>query len=463
MMDIKEVQKRYPEFIYRSSAWEFVGGDIIADFWFVCNDIEFRPRTVIRGVSVSDLEQFGEDSLSNLVFNLGLAEIPTYWKAFCSPKIVIDAGYLEKTQKNFWQDLFFNGMGQFFFENKLPFIKPDIVISASRNLKFKPASRKLADRYLVPLGGGKDSLVTLEFLRADGKQTCTFTYNANNYLKNVVAVSGARNFFVERTIDPKLLELNRAGHFNGHTPFSSLLYILGSLLAGLFDFKYVALSQERSSNEGNVKYRRRNVNHQYSKTFALENRFRKYSQQYLVKNAQHFSLLRPLYELQIARIFADYPKYFPHFLSCNRSFTIRARQEGNTAKWCGACPKCLFMFAALYAAIGREQTVKIFAKDLFTDGALASLMADLVGAGSCKPFECVGTFKEAQAAFYLCLCRSEAEGGVLPLLLEIFKNKYLKNRRSFEKDSAKILSSWDTKNNLPKPLARSLKARLARG
>ncbi len=57
--------------------------------------------------------------MNNLVFHLGLMEIPTYWKATCSPEIVVKAGPLNKEQIKWWKDLIIKGMGQFFYENKI--------------------------------------------------------------------------------------------------------------------------------------------------------------------------------------------------------------------------------------------------------------------------------------------------------------------------------------------------------
>ena len=66
-------------------------------------------------------------NLDNLIFHLGMAEIPTYWKTTCSPEIIIKAGGLEKSQITWWHNLLIKGMGEFFFKNKINFLKPDFV------------------------------------------------------------------------------------------------------------------------------------------------------------------------------------------------------------------------------------------------------------------------------------------------------------------------------------------------
>lgn len=238
---------------------------------------------------------------------------------------------------------------------------------------------------------------------------------------------------VTRTIDPKLLELNRKGYLNGHTPFSAYLAFLSVLCATLFDTKYIALSNERSSNEGNVKYLRKTINHQYSKSFDFEKKFRSYIKTYLTKGVEYFSFLRPLYELQIVRIFAQYPKYFSAFLSCNEAHKTTSGTKKPTGKWCGKCAKCLFVWLALYPFVSEKQIANIFKKSLFQDKTLAPLLEELTGKKKFKPFECVGTTKESRAALSLC-----------------------RQKQRSEPPRNAILSSWNKQHCIPPTLAKRL-------
>jgi len=58
------------------------------------------------------------------------------------------------------------------------------------------------------------------------------------------------------------------------------------------------------------------INHQYSKSSEFEKKFRDYLTN-LTPSVSYFSLLRPLYELQIAKILAKLPQYHQVFKSCN--------------------------------------------------------------------------------------------------------------------------------------------------
>ena len=452
-MKFKELQAKYPEFVYENFGYELKDGNLAVSFAFkISPDIEFAPRLVFKNVDAALLKKIGKPALANLVFHLGLCEIPTYWKATCSPTIIIKAGHLNKGQIGFWRDLFVNGMGQFFYENKLPFFAPEFTIMVLAPKESPAAKNKPKDRFLVPLGGGKDSLVSYELLHEAGKEISTLMVEPNIALRKVAGFIGGQNIEVLRIIDCRIIDLNKQGFLNGHTPFSALLAFITAAAALIYDSKYIAISQERSSNEGNVEYLQRLVNHQYSKSFDFERKFNKYIKKNLSTQIEFFSLLRPLYELQIAKIFSHYPKYFPVFLSCNKSFTLAARKTG-AGGWCGNCPKCLFTFAALYPFVG-DKVVGIFGKNLFEQKELLPTMLALVGAGSCKPFECVGTFDEARAAFYLSL---QKNAGPKPYLLSYFEKNLLPKYPGIARRSAKILASWNSKNCLPKFLEKNLK------
>ncbi len=418
MEKIENLRKRYSRFFYRGYAFDWKGKDLVITFNFeVPPDISFQPKIVVRNAPK-------RKHIENLVFHLGMMEIPSYWKTTCSPNIIVEAGYLNKQQINWWHDLIMKGMGEYFYKNKINFTQPNFLkiklptSHGDRNIKLIESFRgKLQERTLIPLGGGKDAIVTLELLKKIPHQA--FVLNPKQEHKAILKIAGLPGrqageqnpIIVERTIDPKLLELNRKGFLNGHTPFSAYLAFLTVLVSVLFDYKYIALSNERSSNEGNVKYLGRIINHQYSKSFEFEKKFRQYSKKYLAEDVEYFSFLRPLYELQIAKIFAQYPKYFGAFLSCNKARKtysgrkpVSAPRRGyGEARWCGKCAKCLFVFLALRPFAGEKQTVRIFGKNLIEDTTMKPLLDELTGKKKFKPFECVGTIKESRAAFSLRL------------------------------------------------------------
>jgi len=484
-MKYKVLRIKYPRFIYKRYFWKISNNNLEIYFDFEIEpDIQFRPKVVIKNINKNQIEGVGDRIINNLVFNLGLIELLSYWKATCSPEIEILAGPLSmkaspsspsstnlrfvsinQEQIKWWKDLIEKGMGQFFYENKIDFRNPQFL-----NIKTGFMNQAMAEfmksknnlnrnKILVPVGGGKDSVVTLELLKKAGKKIKCFSLNPTEAAKKIMKIAGcAKPIIVRREIDPKLLELNRKGFLNGHTPFSAYLAFLSVLGAVIFNYKYIALSNEQSSNEGNVKYLGQMINHQYSKSFEFEQKFREYSKKYLTSSVNYFSFLRPLYEIQIAKLFSKYPKYFDVFLSCNEAYKTFSGRRMPTKKWCGKCPKCLFIFASFYPFIEENVLIKIFGKNLFEDEKLLPIMLELIGERRFKPFECVGTKKESLIAFYSswkkCAGQSRAN---LPILLRYFQDKILPKYQNLEKDSKKIINSWNNQHNLLKEFEKILK------
>jgi len=468
MAKVDILRKKYSEFVYKNYSWKIVNGDFNISFKFRISPnssenspqvIKFNPKIVIENVSLKQIERVGDRVLNNLVFNLGLIELLSYWKATCSPKIIIEAGFLNKEQIIWWRDLINNGMGQFFYENKINFSGKDFldITSGKKESKSETYQGKFKNHVLVPIGGGKDSIVTLEILKKAKQEISCFSLSPNDSSRQIIKVSGCRNMIItERKIDKKLIELNQKGFLNGHTPFSAYLAFLSLLLAVIFDKEYIAFSNERSSNEGNIKYLGRAINHQYSKSFDFEQKFRKYSKKYLAKNAEYFSFLRPLYEIQIAKLFSRYPKYFDTFLSCNEALKTYSGTKKPMGKWCGKCPKCLFAFMIFYPFIKKDKLIKIFGKNLFTKKELLPLMLELIGERKFKPFECVGTKRESLAALYLDW-EKERKSKAMPSLLKYFENNILAKHKNLKKESENIMNSWNNQNNLAKQFEKIIK------
>jgi hypothetical protein len=464
-MKAQQLRKKYPEFVYESYSYGISKNNLEILFSFkIPPNIAFQPRIIIRNVNKTNLKKLGKETLDNLVFNLGLIEMLSYWKATCSPKIMVKAGFLDKAQINWWKNLIIRGMGQFFYENEINFRKPgflEIIVPDKRSLAFRAKGmvKGLRNEYLVPVGGGKDSTVTIESLKKAAKIINCFSLNPTKATLGIMKIAGCKKpITAERKIDKGLLELNRKGYLNGHTPFSAYLAFLSFLTAAISGQKYIALSNERSSNEGNVKYLGKTVNHQWSKSFEFENEFRKYSKKYLTGNIEYFSFLRPLYEIQIAKIFSRYPQYFSSFLSCNEAYKTASGTKEPTGRWCGNCSKCLFVYAILYPFLKEKQLLKIFKRNVFENRELLSTMQQLTGEKGFKPFECVGTKKESLAAFYLSLDKKLP----LPFLLRHFKTRTALRHKNLGKESRNILDLWNNQNNLPKELIKILKKEISK-
>lgn len=413
------LRKKYPRFFYEKYWWKYFKGNFEIFFEFKIEpDIFFRPKIIIKNVKKNQIERIGERVLNNLIFNLGMIEILSYWKATCSPEIIVKAGSLNKEQINWWKNLIIKGMGQFFYENKIDFRKPNFLKISSYNgqtpVKVMEV-KSLSDRVLVPIGGGKDSILTLEKLKKRNKKIGCFLVNPTKTMKEIVKVAGIRDsIIVERKIDPFLLKLNKKGFLNGHIPITAVYSFLSVLCAVLFDYKNIAFSNEKSADEGNLRYLGRIINHQWSKSSEFEKMFKIYCQKYLVKGINYFSFLRKYSELEISKIFTKYPQYFSVFSSCNIVLAKKMKK-----RWCGKCPKCLFVYATLYPFLKKEKILKIFGNNIFENKKLLPTMKGLINPKIAKPFECVGTKRESKMAFKLSLEKAKKEGKI-PFLLKEF-------------------------------------------
>ena len=424
-MKVEFLREKYPKFVYQKYSYQISGRNLEIFFDFKIEpNLKFQPKIIIENIN-QNLPRWNLGKIDNLVFHLGLMEIPSYWKATCSPMIEVGAGKLNKEQIKWWEDLIIKGLGQFFYENKINFRQPNFL--KIRNLPRTGLGKidrgralvNFKNRVLVPIGGGKDSIVTLEKLKKRGKEIGCFLVNPTKAMREIVRVAGIENVvIVKREIAPALLKLNKKGYLNGHTPFTALLSFLSVLCAVLFDYKNIVFSNEKSADEGNVKYLGKMINHQWAKSSEFEKMFKKYCKKFLVKNINYFSYLRRYGQLEISKMFIKYPKYFLVFSSCNAGMKIGAKP----IRWCGNCPKCLFVYATLYPFLERKQLLKIFGRDIFQNRKLLPVMRNLIEQGRVKPFECVGTKKESKLAFSLCLQKAK-KNVKLPYLLTKIKRR----------------------------------------
>ena len=121
-------------------------------------------------------------------------------------------------------------------------------------------------------------------------------------------------------------------------------------------------------------------------------------------------------------------------------------------KWCGECPKCLFVFIILSPFLYNKELINIFGQDLYEKEKLLEMFIELCGYGKTKPFECVGTYEEVNYAIAVTIKKLEKENIQLPYLLQFYKNNY-ELVDTFED----ITKRYNNNNNLPKEFDTILK------
>jgi UDP-N-acetyl-alpha-D-muramoyl-L-alanyl-L-glutamate epimerase len=434
-----ELRKDYPVFIYESFSSIILGSDLKIKFRFIqSEEIIFEPEIIFRNCISNN---FDPDDLNSAVFNIGMIELISYYKACCSPKILIKAGYLKKDQIEFWKSIYFNGLGEFLYKNKISTTPDELfsIESASKTPDFAVSKAVLNDSGMIPVGGGKDSAVTLELL--SGRDYLPLILNPRKASTDCVKNAGYPGFFeITRKLDPLIIELNGKGFLNGHTPFSALLAFISSAAALLNGRKDIVLSNENSANEGNTFFSGIEINHQYSKSFNAEKSLHEYFCRYIHPNLNYFSLLRPLNELKIAELFSRYKNHFHDFRSCNAG----SKED----RWCLKCPKCLFTYIILSPFIPSGILSAAFGKDLLDDSGLENIFFELTGQSGIKPLECVGTPSEIRAAIFKNI--SSYGDKNLPYLLDQFKKRSGGIKQEDITEFHHIINEFNSENLLDK-------------
>ena len=412
-MKFEELRSKYNNFIYHGFTIDNDSNTLNVIYDFEIEGLSsFNPSFSIPKSIITN-DNIDHDILNLLIFNIGMVEAISYYKITCSPKFIVENNNLDEDQKRWWRKLYFLGLGEFLYRNDITIKEDDLLTidSLASKIIIDP-SKFISNGNIIPVGGGKDSCVTLELL--SGMNNVPFTINAKEVHKQCIKTAGYDNWYnITRNLDSKMLELNEQGFLNGHTPFSSLVAFYSYLVAYLTNKKYIVLSNESSANESTVLGSF--VNHQYSKSFEFERDFNNYVNQYIGLDIHYFSLLRPIKEIKIAELFSKYNKYHYIFKSCN------VGSKSLPWKWCGDCPKCLFVFSILSAFLPLDYLSDIFNKNLFQDEKLLDTFKEILGYTKVKPFECVGECDEVKWAISKAIRKNENN---LPYLLKYYKENY---------------------------------------
>jgi hypothetical protein len=397
------------KFIFSSYAWSDAN-TLIFSYETVTADgvkekfqekVNYQEYGGFMPLSVYPVEQ-QRPFLISLHLMLGIS----YWKMSCPKHIEIapEAGYtLTKEQAAFWNTLYTKGLGEFFYKNSIdyrglvsfPFAEPSTTT-------LKPVAWETReDQAVVPIGGGKDSIVTALQLKEElGNGVYLFALNARPLQRKVMEILRLVEYQAIRVLDPKMLERSSRNEvYTGHVPMTAIYTFFALIGAAVSGTARVAISSEKSANYGNVEYLGEMINHQWSKSEEFEQLLAAYLRDSVTPNISVYSPLRNLTELQVVEKFVQHPEFFPVFSSCNKNFAIAGSKNAEGSLWCGECPKCAFMFVLLAAYLPKQKVIEIFGKNLFADETLLPLYQELLGKKNFKPFECVGTPEETEEAF----------------------------------------------------------------
>lgn len=336
-------------------------------------------------------ERMLDRAIQLLFFMAGVS----YYKTYIPPEIIIKQGQMDAEMAAFFSKTYQRGLGEFWFVNKLD---PRTPVTFTPNTdQLGPIENQKAEKgLLMAVGGGKDSLVSVEILR-EHEDLMTWSLNHRPQLTPLVDKIALPHAWVERTWDLQLLELNKQDAMNGHIPISGIFACVGTIVAILAGKRDVVMSNEQSANEPTLHYQDVAINHQYSKSQEFERDYQQLLGHTLGDRVRYYSFLRPISEVRISELFAHigFDKYQGVFSSCNRAFV----HSSDHMSWCGECSKCAFVFLALTPFIPREKLEQIWGgKNLLLDPKLEPTYRKLLGIEGDKPLDCVGDIKESRSA-----------------------------------------------------------------
>ncbi|MDT8408662.1 MAG: hypothetical protein RQ741_03585 [Wenzhouxiangellaceae bacterium] len=320
----------------------------------------------------------------------------SYWKAICRGSVAFLQRAPDAFQASVLDTVYQQGLAELAWQNGLGCRYWPVFTGPESGPGRGAVPAGLAPRVLVPMGGGKDSLVALERVRSAGFEPETVQVGSAALIADVAKRAGTRHRVIRRRLDPGLGRLNAAGALNGHVPITAINAAVMVVAALLWDFDSLVFANERSADAPTLTTADgRSVNHQFAKSFQFEHLLDQWIGRYIASDLKVFSILRRERELTVCREFAGLERYHGVFSSCNRNFHLDGPR---TRRWCGQCPKCLFVFLALAPFLSPQRMQAIFGADLLDRSELIEGFDQLLELQGPRPFECVGEADEARAA-----------------------------------------------------------------
>ena len=175
-----ELREKHPVFTY--DKYELLDHEdrLSITYFFSMGDyVTFTPKWEFVKKHI-DFNYEQEEIVHKLAFQLGLVELISYWKCACSPLVQIKAGFLDEEQIAWWKSQYYLGLGEFFYTNRIQssieeFMKIEILAQPQPSNFIKFEADKTGS--LIPVGGGKDSVVTMELLRKQRENNLCYMIN----------------------------------------------------------------------------------------------------------------------------------------------------------------------------------------------------------------------------------------------------------------------------------------------
>jgi UDP-N-acetyl-alpha-D-muramoyl-L-alanyl-L-glutamate epimerase len=396
--------------------------DAIRTFRYVGHELDGTRGTLTCRYALDDVVEFEEvvhaepgaawdrpavAEAARLVFLLAGV---SYYKAAAPPVIDLGDTPVRAGEREFLRVFHVDGLGEYAHRNGLDLSGIEVVGGVDTDAPRPPVAER-SGRPLVPFGGGIDSIVTVESVRAAQPDAALFVLSREGVrfeaIEAAAAVTGLPVRRADQRLDPRIRRSTELGYRNGHVPVTGVLSSIAVLVAALEGHDAVVMSNEWSASIGNTTTNGREVNHQWSKSDDFERRFRAVLAGAFDPAPEYFSFLRARSEVWVAERFAELDRYHDTFRSCNRAFHVdpAARLD----HWCGTCDKCAFISLVLAPFLPPARMREVFGgTEPLEKEALLPTLRTLVGlSGDVKPFECVGDVDECRVAAVLAADRPD--------------------------------------------------------
>ncbi|MEY2671693.1 MAG: hypothetical protein RL687_110, partial [Candidatus Parcubacteria bacterium] len=164
----------------------------------------YHDKLVLKNIKPEHWDKIPPEILRHTLESLTLMMGINYWCAFPTKNIKIKNFTLNREQAQFWDSLYLNGLGEFFYFMKMDF--HDLIAFPYDENKKAPqsSSMELPERSLLLNGAGKDSILSAEILKTSNTPFDFFAFAPTPAHTRIGKLVGANTIEVIRVMDTKL-------------------------------------------------------------------------------------------------------------------------------------------------------------------------------------------------------------------------------------------------------------------
>ena len=176
-----------------------------------------------------------EPTLQSLLIMIGI----NYWCVFPTSNIHIEGFTLTRDQAEFWNSLYLNGLGEFFYDMQIDFHNLIAFPYDNSAIAPTPARFERPARALLLNGAGKDSILSAEILKSSQTPFDFFAFAPTPAHKRIGALVGANTIRVTRRRDRRLNFFMQYFGVSSAYPSVSTFTFIATLLAELLGYNLI--------------------------------------------------------------------------------------------------------------------------------------------------------------------------------------------------------------------------------